>query len=589
MEIFRKYFLLLSFCFACVTIVAGTKEGVKSYIPVPDILEMDSVSIFVEPAAKPTMPSTPTTPSIPKISIARLISKADSLRLEYDFDEAVLTLEQAKKLFPDSVSYIDTCSSMLMSQNAKNMLDYCSRPVVVAKQKFSIKDFYLFYPLSENSWRPLPNKLDTLADGDFPNAVYIPDDAKTIYYSAKDTDGIRNIYKTDYHDSIWSVPSLVNEQITSLSCEIYPMLSEDGKSLYFSSKGLYGMGGYDIYVSNWNKEINDWDVPVNMGFPYSSPYDDFLFVNTPDGRYSMFASNRETSPDSVFIYVLEYDRMPVRKSISDKRELLKIVSLDPIADPSRIDNVSAVSGNLPENKDTRLYANKMNQVRSLRNMIDSKRNSIEESKQGLTEASEADKKEIVAAIMKKEAILKELQDSLATAINQLQKIEMEFLSSGIMIDLQKMQEEADREVVGASTGYTFSRNSMGSSFNMKVAVPKAESDYSFNILPEGRFAEDNSLPKGLIYQIQLFSSSSKVEESRLNGLSPVFWRMSPSLKYTYSVGLFSKYEDVLANLNKVKKAGFKNALIVAFNDGRLITLQKAKEIENAGEHYCRLP
>ena len=309
------------------------------------------------------------------------------------------------------------------------------------------------------------------------------------------------------------------------------------------------MGGYDIYVSNWNKEINDWDVPVNMGFPYSSPYDDFLFVNTPDGRYSMFASNRETSPDSVFIYVLEYDRMPVRKSISDKRELLKIVSLDPIADPSRIDNVSAVSGNLPENKDTRLYANKMNQVRSLRNMIDSKRNSIEESKQGLIEASEADKKEIVASIMKKEAILKELQDSLATAINQLQKIEMEFLSSGIMIDPQKMQEEADREVVGASTGYTFSRNSMGSSFNMNVAVPKDESDYSFNILPERRFAEDNSLPNGLIYQIQLFSSSSKVEESRLNGLSPVFWRMSPSLKYTYSVGLFSKYEDVLANLN----------------------------------------
>ena len=137
------------------------------------------------------------------------------------------------------------------------------------------------------------------------------------------------------------------------------------------------MGGYDIYVSNWNKEINDWDVPVNMGFPYSSPYDDFLFVNTPDGRYSMFASNRETSPDSVFIYVLEYDRMPVRKSISDKEELLKIVSLNPVADPARIDNVSAVSGNLPENKDTRLYANKMNRVRSLRNRIDSKRNSIE--------------------------------------------------------------------------------------------------------------------------------------------------------------------------------------------------------------------
>ena len=89
MEIFRKYFLLLFLCFACVTIVAGTKEGVKSYIPVPDILEIDSLSLFAEPAAKPATPSTP------KISIARFISKADSLRLEYDFDEAILTLEQA--------------------------------------------------------------------------------------------------------------------------------------------------------------------------------------------------------------------------------------------------------------------------------------------------------------------------------------------------------------------------------------------------------------------------------------------------------------------------------------------------------------
>ena len=59
-----------------------------------------------------------------------------------------------------------------------------------------------------------------------------------------------------------------------------------------NSKGLYGMGGYDLYVSQWNSETGDWDVPVNMGFPYSSPYDDFLFINTEDGKYSIFASNR---------------------------------------------------------------------------------------------------------------------------------------------------------------------------------------------------------------------------------------------------------------------------------------------------------
>lgn len=143
------------------------------------------------------------------------------------------------------------------------------------------------FQLEEN-----PNQLDSLGGDGLARAIYVPDGAGDIYYSAKDEEGIRNIYCTHLSDSLWSVPALINERMTSSSDEIYPMLSPDGQSLYFASKGLYGMGGYDLYVSQWNKETGDWDVPVNMGFPYSSPYDDFLFVNTADGKYSIFASNR---------------------------------------------------------------------------------------------------------------------------------------------------------------------------------------------------------------------------------------------------------------------------------------------------------
>lgn len=560
---FRKYILLLAFCLA------------GGQLPAQNAAITDTLR-------KSQVPDTVVIPQAPPeviIPASRLIEKADSLRMKYDFDGAIAALEQAGKHSPDSIENIGIANSMMLAQNAKNMLGYCSKPVVVAKQKFSIKDFFLFYPLPDKSWRPLPNPLDSLAESDFPKAVYVPENTETLYYSAKDIDGIRNIYRTDYKDSIWTVPSLVNEQMTSLSDEIFPMLSADGKSLYFSSKGLYGMGGYDIYVSNWNSELNDWDMPINMGFPYSSPYDDFLFINTPDGRYSMFASNRETSADSVYIYVLEFDRMPVRKSIQDKEELIKIVSLDPVSDPARIDNVSAVSGTIPDNADTRRYTEKMNQVRALRKMIDMKGNSIDESRNTLASAEPQDKKDIAEAILKKEAELQVLQDSLSQVSRQLQKIEMEFLSGGIMIDPQKMQEEADREVVGASSAYTFSRSAMGAPFNMQVARPKTEFDYSFQILPVGRFAENNTLPKGLVYQIQIFSTSSKVNESQLKGLSPVFWRMSPSLRYTYCAGIFTKYEDVLSNLNKVKKAGFRNALIVAFDNGELITLKKARELE----------
>ena len=243
-------------------------------------------------------------------SAARLLAKADSARLKYDFPAAADFLQKA--VGQDSTIAPKAEDLTIMIQNGLRMMNFCSEPVAVAKQTFPLKDFFLFYPLRNNSWRKTPNQLDSLGNNDLSRAVYIPEGTRDIFYSAEDEDGIRNIYRTELTDSLWSAPMLINEQLTSSSDEIYPMLSPDGKSLYFASKGLYGMGGYDLYVSNWNDETKDWDVPVNMGFPYSSPYDDFLFINTEDGKYSIFASNRDCSKDSVCIYVLEYDGMPVR-------------------------------------------------------------------------------------------------------------------------------------------------------------------------------------------------------------------------------------------------------------------------------------
>lgn len=274
-----------------------------------------------------------------QVSPTRLMIKADSCRMAYSFAEAVQYSESAVEAL-DSTASARAEEQLLMARNGLNMMSFCSQPTVVAKQTFPLKDFFLFYPLKDHSWRKTPNQLDSLGGDNLSRAIFIPDGSRDIYYSAKDEEGIRNIYATHLTDSLWSVPTLINEQMTSSSDEIYPMLSPDGQSLYFASKGLYGMGGYDLYVSNWNSETNDWDMPVNMGFPYSSPYDDFLFVNTEDGKYSIFASNRECGRDSVTIYVLEYDSMPVRKAVTDVDELRALASLNPARDHSRIDNAT---------------------------------------------------------------------------------------------------------------------------------------------------------------------------------------------------------------------------------------------------------
>ncbi len=514
-----------------------------------------------------------------QVSPARLMIKADSCRMAYNFAEAVKYSETAVEAL-DSTASAKAEDLLLMARNGLNMMSFCSQPTVVARQTFPIEDFFLFYPLKDHSWRKTPNQLDSLGGDNLSRAIYIPDGSREIYYSAKDEEGIRNIYKTSLTDSLWSVPALINEQLTSSSDEVYPMLSPDGQSLYFASKGLYGMGGYDIYVSSWNNEANDWDMPVNMGFPYSSPYDDFLFVNTDDGKYSIFASNRECGRDSVTIYVLEYDSMPVRKAVSDVGELRNLASLNPAEDHSRIDNDAAVPDGERQDENTRRYMEKMREVRALRDSVARFNKNLDKMRSGLAYTSGEERARLTAQISDKEMILPTLNSTLNAAMKELQNIEMDFLANGIVIDTQKLQAEADKEIVGASSGYMFSKNSYGPALHLNIRRPKSNFDYSFMILPEGRFAENNTLPEGIIYQIRIFTLGRKATVADLNGLSPVFERITTSGKHAYSVGLFKSYKDVLSHLNKVKNRGFRDAQIDAFHNGQIINVRKARELES---------
>lgn len=514
-----------------------------------------------------------------QVSPTRLMIKADSCRMAYNFAEAVQYSESAVEAL-DSTASARAEEQLLMARNGLNMMSFCSQPTVVAKQTFPLKDFFLFYPLKDHSWRKTPNQLDSLGGDNLSRAIFIPDGSRDIYYSAKDEEGIRNIYATHLTDSLWSVPTLINEQMTSSSDEIYPMLSPDGQSLYFASKGLYGMGGYDLYVSNWNSETNDWDMPVNMGFPYSSPYDDFLFVNTEDGKYSIFASNRDCGRDSVTIYVLEYDSMPVRKAVTDVDELRALASLNPARDHSRIDYDAAVPDEGQQDESTKRYMDKMREVRALRDSVARFGKNLEKMRSGLAGASGEEKARLTAEISDKEMMLPTLNSALNAAVKELQNIEMDFLANGIVIDTRKLQAEADKEIVGASSGYTFSKNSYGPALHLDIMKPKPTFDYSFMILPEGRFAENNTLPEGIIYQIRIFTLGRKATVADLNGLSPVFERTTTSGRHAYSVGLFKSYKDVLSNLNKVKNRGFRDAQIDAFHNGQVINVRKARELES---------
>lgn len=509
-----------------------------------------------------------------------LLRRADSLRKAYVFGKSMRLYDQALEQTEDSVARIAIQDSKMLSENGLGMTDFVFQPTVVARHRFSTEDFYLYYPLRDSSWRPLPNILNSDAGHSFYKAIYFPEDMRTLYYSAPDADGAVNIYRTDRKDTTWSAPCLLNEYLVSSEDEIYPMLSPDGKHLYFASSGLYGMGGFDLYVSSWNEDQKEWGPPANMGMPFSSPYNDFLFINTPDGKYSIFASDRNCPGDSVDVYVIEQETMPVRKGVDDIAQLRKIMALEPVDDLIRFDNSAAMQQILPEDVDTGTYTAKVAEVKTLRDSIYCYNVGIDSRRARLEENQEEDEAvRLKNEIARFEARLPFLQDSLKKASEDLQKIEMDFLFRGIALDPDQLMTEADREVEGVASNYAFMRMNPGEAPDIEVEKPVEKFDYTFMILPEGRFAEDNTLPAGLVYQIQLFNLTDRPDVTEFRGLSPVFEEIAPDGRYTYRAGVFRSYNDALSHINKVKRLGFRTAFITAFMDGEKIPVNKARSFE----------
>ena len=512
-----------------------------------------------------------------------LVRLGESLHMDYRFDEACQAFEEAAGLLGDNVAdsliMESVAEKLILSENGLSMADFAYTPAVVDRTRFSIDDFFLYYPLRDRSWRKVPDQLDSSSFHPFSKALFAPSGSERIIFSAEDAAGIRNLFMTEIQDTLWTYPSMLNESLTSFSDEIYPMLSPDGKSLYFSSDGLYGVGGYDLYVSRWDDEMKDWSEPVNMGFPYSSPYDDFLYLSDDEEGYVFFASNRDCQGDSVWVYVLEYDSMPVRHSVEDPAALKELSLLIP--EHEQVREEEPEDAGVSESAGMEKYRNKMAHVRQLRDSVAFYTSSLEEDRSLFALSNDdSERMRLADIIRKRESYVPELQDSLKKAISQLQEIEMEFLSSGVVVDPDKIMAAATNENEDAPR-YDFVKRSFGGPLDLHIMKPEKEFDYSFMVLDEGRFAEDNTIPNGIIYQIQIFSAGGKADVKSLKGLSPVFERRGESGRYTYRVGLFNSYKDVLSKLNTVKGRGFRSAFIVAYDDGEEISVATARNRETA--------
>ena len=113
-------------------------------------------------------------------------------------------------------------------------------------------------------------------------------------------------------DGTWGNPINCGKTVNTKEEEAFPIIGGDG-ALYYSSKGLPGMGGYDIYAAKGEKA--QWSVPENLKYPVNSTSDDFYLV-THEGINGYLSSNREGGKGSDDIYSFTYkpnDTIPSKR------------------------------------------------------------------------------------------------------------------------------------------------------------------------------------------------------------------------------------------------------------------------------------
>ena len=165
--------------------------------------------------------------------------------------------------------------------------------------------------------------------------VHVNELRSRCYLSLAPTDTTMQLYKSENLENRWSRP----QQLKGINDDglfqrvNYPFMMGDGQTFYFAAEGGDGLGGYDIYVTRYDAEEDQFLHPVNIGMPFNSEANDYLYVIDEYSNLGWFATDRNQSSDSVCVYLF----LPPASRRTYSAEGLDIEEIAPYA---RIDRIA---------------------------------------------------------------------------------------------------------------------------------------------------------------------------------------------------------------------------------------------------------
>src|SRR5437868_9875097 len=116
--------------------------------------------------------------------------------------------------------------------------------------------------------------------------------------------GKTDIYMSKLENGKWSAPVNLGSNVSAPGYEMFPYYYKDPSGparLYYSSDGLPGMGGLDMYFIEQHAD-GSWSSPVHLGAPFNSSKDDFGLTLKNNAAMGYFSSSRDGNGDIDKLY-----------------------------------------------------------------------------------------------------------------------------------------------------------------------------------------------------------------------------------------------------------------------------------------------
>lgn len=123
-----------------------------------------------------------------------------------------------------------------------------------------------------------------------------------IIFAQPDTSGILNLYASEMIGHNWSKRVLLSGLEEDSVNQNYPFMLSDGVTLFYASEGKESLGGYDIFMTRWDEDSQRFFKPENIGLPFNSSANDYLYVVDEFNNLGWFVTDRGQKADTVCLY-----------------------------------------------------------------------------------------------------------------------------------------------------------------------------------------------------------------------------------------------------------------------------------------------